>query len=43
MFYNIYFYNIEHKSTIEYVLLMFSIFGFIADVLFTYIFLSYGI
>ena len=39
----IYFYNIEHKSTIEYVLLMFSIFGFIADVLFTYIFLSYGI
>ena len=39
----IYFYNIEHKSTIEYALLMFSILGFIADVLFTYIFLSYGI
>jgi len=37
----IYFYNIEHKSTIEYVLLFFSISGFILDILYTYIFLSH--
>ena len=37
----IYFYNIEDKSTIEYVLLLFSISGFILDVLYTYIFLSH--
>jgi hypothetical protein len=36
----IYFYNIEDKSTIEYVLLLFSISGFILDILYTYIFLS---
>ena len=36
----IYFYNIEDKSTIEYVLLCFSISGFILDILYTYIFLS---
>jgi len=36
----IYFYTIEHKSIIEYVLLYFSISGFILDILFTYIFLS---
>ena len=36
----IYFYNIEHKSTIENVLLYFSIAGFVLDILFTYIFLS---
>ena len=36
----IYFYNIEHKSTIENVLLYFSIGGFVLDILFTYIFLS---
>lgn len=36
----IYFYNIEDKSTIENVLLLFSISGFILDVLYTYIFLS---
>jgi hypothetical protein len=37
----IYFYNIEHKSIIEYVLLCFSIGGFILDILYTYIFLSH--
>ena len=35
----IYFYNIKDKSTIEYVLLLFSISGFILDILYTYIFL----
>jgi hypothetical protein len=34
----IYFYNIEDKTTIEYVLLLFSISGFILDILYTYIF-----
>lgn len=37
----IYFYNIEHKSIVEYVLFMFSISGFILDILYTYIFLSH--
>ena len=37
----IYFYNIEDKSIIEYALLCFSISGFILDILYTYIFLSY--
>jgi len=36
----IYFYTIEQKSIIEYVLLYFSISGFILDILFMYIFLS---
>ncbi len=36
----IYLYNIEDKSTILYLLLSFSISGFILDCLFTYIFLS---
>ena len=36
----IYFYNIEDKSIIEYILLFFSISGFILDILYTYIFLS---
>jgi len=36
----IYFYNIEHKTTIEYVLLLFSISGFLLDIFFTYLFLS---
>jgi len=36
-----YFYNIEDKSTIEYVLLLFSISGFILDILYTYIFLNH--
>lgn len=35
----IYFYNIENKSTIEYILLLFSIIAFILDILYTYIFL----
>jgi hypothetical protein len=37
----IYFYNIKHKSIVEYVLLCFSIGGFILDILYTYIFLSH--
>jgi len=37
----IYFYNIEEKSIIEYVLLYFSISGFILDIFYTYIFLSH--
>ncbi len=37
----IYFYNIENKSIIEYVLLCFSISGFIFDIFYTYIFLSH--
>ena len=36
----IYFYNIEDKTTIEYVLLLFSISGFTLDILYTCIFLS---
>ena len=36
----IYFYNIEDKSIIEYLLLLFSISGFILDILYTYIFMS---
>lgn len=36
----IYFYNIENKTTIEYVLLLFSMSGFVLDIFFTYIFLS---
>jgi hypothetical protein len=35
----IYFYNIEHKSMTEYVLLWFSISGFVLDILYTFIFL----
>ena len=38
-----YFYKIEQKSKIEYVLLFFSICGFILDILYTYIFLSKSI
>ena len=38
----IYFYNIPHKSKIEYVLLYFGICGFILDVLYTYIFLQFN-
>ena len=37
----IYFYNIEHKSIIEYVLLCFSISGFILDIFYTYVFFSH--
>ncbi len=36
----IYLYSIKHKSVIEYVLLFFSISGFILDILYTYIFLT---
>lgn len=35
-----YFYNVEEKSIMEYVLLGFSIGGFVLDVLYTYIFLA---
>jgi len=34
----IYFYNIENKTTVEYILLLFSISGFVLDILYTYIF-----
>ena len=37
----IYFYNIEDKSIIEYILLFFSISGFILDIFYTYVFLSH--
>lgn len=36
----IYFYNIEEKSIIEYILFYFAIAGFILDILYTYLFLS---
>jgi len=35
-----YFYNIENKTLTEKILLLFSIFGFALDILYTYIFLS---
>ena len=35
-----YFYFIKNKTTLEYILLLFSISGFILDILYTYIFLS---
>jgi len=35
-----YFYNIENKSTLEYILFSFAVLGFIVDSLFTIIFLS---
>ena len=37
----IYFYNIQDKSIIEYLLLCFSISGFVLDILYTYIFFSH--
>jgi hypothetical protein len=37
----VYFFNIQNKSMIEYILLYFSISGFILDILYTYIFLSH--
>lgn len=37
----IYLYSIKNKSVIEYILLFFSISGFILDILYTYLFLSY--
>jgi hypothetical protein len=35
----IYFYRIENKNILEYILLYFSLIGLIADVIYTYIFL----
>lgn len=35
-----YFYNIEHKSILEYVLFLFSISGFVLDIMYTYLFFS---
>jgi hypothetical protein len=35
-----YFYTIQHKSMIEYILFYFSICGFVLDILYTYIFLA---
>lgn len=35
----VYFYNIENKSFMEYILFCFSITGFIVDILYTFIFL----
>ncbi len=37
----IYFYNIQQKSMIEYLLFCFSISGLILDILYTYIFLYF--
>ena len=36
----IYFYNIKNKNLLEYILLFFSISGFILDILYTYIYFS---
>jgi hypothetical protein len=35
----IYFYNIKNKSILEYILFLFSISGFVMDIVCTYIFL----
>ena len=37
---SVYFYKIEHKSPIEYVLFGFSLAGFILDCLYTYLYLT---
>ena len=37
---SIYFYNIDHKNNLEYLLLFFSLSGFILDILFTLLFLG---
>ncbi len=36
----VYFYNIKNKNLLEYILLFFSICGFILDILYTYIYFS---
>jgi len=36
-----YFNNIENKTLLEYLLLVFSVSGFLLDILFTYLFFSY--
>ena len=38
---SIYFYNIENRSVLENILFLFSIAGFVLDILYTYIFLSF--
>ena len=38
----IYFYNIEDKSILEYILFLFFICGFVLDILYIYIFLFYS-
>jgi len=35
-----YFYNIQHKTSLEYVLFFFSISGFILDIVYTYIYFT---
>ena len=37
---SIYFYKLENKSQLEYVLFLFAILGFVLDSFFTYLFLS---
>lgn len=37
---SIYFYSIENKTILEYILFLFSISGFVLDILYSYIFLS---
>jgi hypothetical protein len=39
---SIYFYNIENRSVLENILFLFSIAGFVLDILFTYIFYRKG-
>lgn len=34
----LYFYNIEHKNQLEYILFFFSICGFLLDIVFTFVF-----
>jgi hypothetical protein len=35
-----YFYTIEHKTTLEYILFYFSMTGFVLDIFYTYLFLK---
>lgn len=37
---SIYFYRLENKTQLEYILFLFSLSGFILDLFFTYLFLS---
>jgi hypothetical protein len=39
-FLSLYFYKIENKSPYEWILFLFSISGFLGDILFTYMFLT---
>jgi hypothetical protein len=36
----LYFYRIENKTSMEYILLLFSVGGFVLDILFTYLYLG---